>query len=232
MPDLIFPGQLPSGNINQGLPANYDLALWQGDAVKFTLAFTNTDGTAMDLSTWTAAASMRANFSSETLYDFSCSVSDATGGKVLVYLPSSTSKTIPAGGYVWSFEMTDSAGTFARSLPGTPPCMRRCQLTDPTTPTTGWENLKEYVKSTDADDTLIQWVWTDAVALVSAFVGTATVPDSVYTHACLMAGMNLFQARVAQNGIVGFNGQDRPMFAPKDPLYNVYPLLVRYVGRF
>lgn len=98
--------------------------------------------------------------------------------------------------------------------------------------TAGWENLKEYVKSTDADDTLIQWVWTDAVALVSAFVGTATVPDSVYTHACLMAGMNIFQARVAQNGVVGFAANDRPVFAPKDPLFNVYPLLVRFVGRF
>lgn len=99
--------------------------------------------------------------------------------------------------------------------------------------TDGWQNLKSWIglAANDFDD-LIQLVWTNAVGLVSAFVGTATVPNELYTEACLMTGMNLWQARAAQNGIVGFAATDRPVFAPKDPLYNVYPLLVRYVGRF
>lgn len=101
-----------------------------------------------------------------------------------------------------------------------------------TLPTSGWEYLKNYVKSNDEDDTLISWVWSDAVELVSRYIGTATVPDIIYTHACLMVGMNLYQGRVAQNGIVGFAANDRPIFAPKDPLSNVYPFLRRYVGYF
>ena len=95
-----------------------------------------------------------------------------------------------------------------------------------------WEYLKEWVKATDADDLFVQACWAEAEALVSDFVGTASVPAEVYTRAIEETGANLFQRRRNQNGIAGFDGQSTPVFVAKDPMNTVYPLLARYVGRF
>jgi hypothetical protein len=95
-----------------------------------------------------------------------------------------------------------------------------------------WEHLKAFVgvKSSDTD-LFIQACWSEAFILVTDFVGIAEVPDEVFTLAVKRTGATLYQARKAQNNqSAGFVDGQAPVFAPKDPMNNAYPLLRRYVG--
>ena len=107
MADIIFPGEAPSDTLGTTrLPNNVDLAFWRGDAQEFLVRMNNEDGTPIDLTGMTAQATIRANFSAPTQYNFTTTI---TGNEVRLYLPSSVSKTIPAGDYVWNFQLTTVA---------------------------------------------------------------------------------------------------------------------------
>lgn len=107
MSDVIFPGQAPSNNLGESkLPGNMDLSIWKGDAQKFAVTMTDKNGSAIDLSSSTAQATIRADFESTPAYDFTCTVQN--GNQVLLYMPSSVSETIPAGSYIWNFQITDA----------------------------------------------------------------------------------------------------------------------------
>jgi hypothetical protein len=97
-----------------------------------------------------------------------------------------------------------------------------------------WEYLKEFVGSKQPDnDQFIQACWAEAEVLVSDFVGATSVPAEIYTLAIKRTGANLYQSRKAQNAqSAGFVDGQTPVFAAKDPLNSVYPLLQRYVGWF
>lgn len=95
-----------------------------------------------------------------------------------------------------------------------------------------WEELKKYVAASDKDDLFVEACWEEAVELVSAFVGTATVPSYTYTRAVKETGAALFHRRNSQNGIAGFNAQSVPVFTAKDPMNAVYPMLRPFVGWF
>lgn len=107
MADIIFPGEAPSDTLGTTrLPNNVDLAFWRGDAQEFLVRMNNEDGTPIDLTGMTAQATIRASFSAPTQYDFETSITD---NEVRLYLPSAVSKTIPAGDYVWNFQLTTVA---------------------------------------------------------------------------------------------------------------------------
>lgn len=109
MADIIFPGQIPTNDLGvNSLPNNVDMVFWRGDAQTFILNLTDSNGTAVDLSGYTAKASIKAGFDSTTEYDFVCTISTTTLGQVTVYLSTVTSSTIPAGSYVWDFKLVNT----------------------------------------------------------------------------------------------------------------------------
>ena len=68
-------------------------------------------------------------------------------------------------------------------------------------------------------------------ALVTRFIGTKTVPESVNDQATLIASSELFHRRSAPNGVAQFASFDgSPIRVAKDPMNAVYPLLMPYTG--
>lgn len=98
------------------LPDNVDLVIWQGDAQTYTLVMNNEDGTALSLAGCTPEAIIRASFSDPTEYAFTCTMHD--GNEVDLYLPSTVTDTMPAGNYVWNFQITNSTGDVRTFLAG------------------------------------------------------------------------------------------------------------------
>ncbi|WXW92542.1 tail fiber [Streptomyces phage Enygma] len=107
MTDIIFPGLLAGGPIGQDyLPANYDLVLYKGDYLPFAVTLKDADGP-INLTGYTAKCSIKSTTDSNTSYDATCVISP-TEGKVEITFPSSVTSTIPAGEYVWDFQVTNS----------------------------------------------------------------------------------------------------------------------------
>lgn len=104
MADIIFPGEAPADTLGTTrLPNNVDLAFWKGDVQEFIIDMKNEDLTPVDLTGLEPSAVIRASFTAPTSYEFEATVFD--GNKVRLYLPSAVSKTIPAGDYIWNFQL-------------------------------------------------------------------------------------------------------------------------------
>lgn len=117
MADIIFPGEEPSAVLGTTLmPKNLDLILWKGDARDFTVKFNDENGQALALAGYTPLAAMKASFNASTQYTFTTTVQN--GNEVRVYLPSSISKTIPAGEYIWNLQLTAPNGDVRTYLAG------------------------------------------------------------------------------------------------------------------
>lgn len=117
MADVIFPGDTPIDNIGETkLPTNLDLSIWQGDAQEFIVQMTTEAGADIDLTGATAQAVIRASFSAPTQYAFTCTVQNTN--EVRVYMSSAVSDTIPAGDYVWNFQITGGDGDVRTYLAG------------------------------------------------------------------------------------------------------------------
>lgn len=96
-----------------------------------------------------------------------------------------------------------------------------------------WTDLKAYVNAPTADDDFVEQCWDEAVALVTKFVGTATVPATITDRARIEAGQELYSRRAAPNGIAQyatFEGASAIRVA-RDPMVGAYPLLQPYVGQ-
>lgn len=105
MADIIFPDQPASGVVGQGrLPQNVDLEFWKGDSQEFIVRFKDDQGAALVLTGYTPLAVMKASYNSPTSYTFTTTIQNSN--EVRVYLPSSISKTIPAGDYIWNLQLT------------------------------------------------------------------------------------------------------------------------------
>lgn len=114
MADVIFPGATPTDTLGATrLPNNVDMEFWRGDAQTYVLALTAADASPIDLSGYTAKASIRASFTAPTKYAWACTVQN--GNEVKLYLSSDVSKTIPAGSYVWDFKLVEVATGDART---------------------------------------------------------------------------------------------------------------------
>lgn len=117
MADIIFPDTTPDGVVGQTtLPANIDLAFWKGDAQEFVVRLTDVNAVPITLTGTTPAAAMKASFNSPTSYEFTTSVQNIN--EIRVYLPSSVSKTIPAGNYIWNLQITQANGDVRTYLAG------------------------------------------------------------------------------------------------------------------
>lgn len=117
MADIIFPGEATDGVIGSSrLPTNVDLEWWKGDAQEFFISLTNDQGEAIDLSGYTPSAVVKSSFNSLTSYAFTTTIQNTN--QVRIYLSSATSKTIPAGDYIWNFQLTNPSGDVRTYLAG------------------------------------------------------------------------------------------------------------------
>lgn len=119
MADIVYPGQTPGGTLGVDfLPSNFDLVLYKGDY--FPLRVTLKDPVTtlpIDLTGYTAAAQIRTDFEDPIAYDFEVAITPGIG-QVDLLLSSATSETIPAGSYVWDFEVTDPSGNVRTYITG------------------------------------------------------------------------------------------------------------------
>lgn len=117
MADLIFSDQPTVGVLGEEqLPQNVDMTLWKGDARTFIVRFKDEAGNALNLAGYTPLAVMKSSFNSPTPYNFTTTVQN--GNEVKIYLPSTISKTIPAGDYIWNFQLTAPNGDVRTYLAG------------------------------------------------------------------------------------------------------------------
>lgn len=92
-----------------------------------------------------------------------------------------------------------------------------------------YNDLADFV-GTGTSDAYVQTCWSTAVALVDAYVGSATVPAAVLDRCYLECGSELFHRRNAPNGVAQFNEvTGTPVRIARDPMVSVYPLVAPYV---
>jgi hypothetical protein len=114
MADIIFPNEVPSETLGSSqLPSNVDIEFWRGDVQEYIIDMKNENGQAIDLTGYEPTAVIRASFTSPTQYPFTCTVQNTS--QVRIYLPSTLSKTIPAGDYVWNFQLKHTASGDVRT---------------------------------------------------------------------------------------------------------------------
>lgn len=93
-------------------------------------------------------------------------------------------------------------------------------------------DLQAYVNATSASDAdFVADCWSQADALVNAYIGEHEVPDNVLKRACLEVGAELFHRRQAPGGITQFATIDgpSPVRMARDPMLGAYPLLDRFL---
>lgn len=95
-----------------------NLIIDQGATYATKLNITDTDGSAIDLTGYTAAAQIRKHYTSSNSTPFSVSVTAATGAVVLSLTANATANLV-AGRYVYDVELTDGAGRISRIIEGT-----------------------------------------------------------------------------------------------------------------
>ena len=96
-----------------------------------------------------------------------------------------------------------------------------------------YDELKAYVGAPSSDDDFVDSCWHEAIAMVTKFVGTATVPAEILNRAYLECGSELFHRRSAPNGVAQFASFDggSAIRIARDPMQGVYPLLYPFVGQ-
>jgi len=121
MADVIFPGEVPTGNFGmQKLPSNYNMTIWKGDSQKFTIVMEAKDASGVlqpiNLNGLTAEAMISASLSGPIQYNYTCTIRDTN--KVDLYMPTSITKTIPPGDYIWNFQIVEPNGDARTYLAG------------------------------------------------------------------------------------------------------------------
>jgi hypothetical protein len=97
-----------------------------------------------------------------------------------------------------------------------------------------WENLKEYVNSTNDQDTFVEQCWDEATQLVDAYIRDRDVPNKLYDRARIEVGQELFNRRSAPNGIAQFATFDgtTTQRVARDPMIGAYPILNPIIGGY
>lgn len=94
-----------------------NLFIDQGATYATKLNITDTSGSPVDLTGYTAAAQIRKHYTSSNSVSFSTSLSAALGA-VTLQLSANTTANMAAGRYVYDVELTDSYGRISRIVEG------------------------------------------------------------------------------------------------------------------
>lgn len=94
------------------------------------------------------------------------------------------------------------------------------------------EELRLYCGAAASDVTFVTECVTQADALVTRFVGQASVPPAIVDRAVLEVGSELFHRRQAPSGIAQFATADgqSPIRVARDPMIAAYPILLPFTG--
>ena len=96
----------------------YNFILDQGATFTRQLTVKDNDS-AMDLTGYSVASKMRSTHDSSTVVGtFTCTISDASAGKITMQMTNSTTAAIEEGIYVYDLEITASSGTVTRIMEG------------------------------------------------------------------------------------------------------------------
>lgn len=106
MADIVFPNSAGGPIGLDYLPANYDLVLYRGDYLPFSVTLKDSDENPLNLTGHVAQCSIRATAASETAFDAECVVT-ALEGKIDITFSSAVTSTLDAGEYVWDFQVVD-----------------------------------------------------------------------------------------------------------------------------
>ena len=94
------------------------------------------------------------------------------------------------------------------------------------------EDLRAFVGGSQSDMEFITDCTIEAMLLVNAYCGSASVPDEVLDNCVLTTGSELFNRRNAPSGIAQFASLDgAPVRVALDPMRQTYAILDRYVVR-
>lgn len=120
MADIVYAGLASGGPINSGaMPKNYDLSIYEGDAVKFTVTVKDSSSVAINLTGYQAKAQLKTGFDDTNAIDFVCTITTPTEGVVSVYLAPATSAALtPGATYIWDFQLTEPGGDVRTYLAG------------------------------------------------------------------------------------------------------------------
>jgi len=120
MADIVQPGSPSGGPINSGsMPQNYDLVIYKGDALRFTITVKDASQVAVDLTGYTAEAQLKTSYSDISPVNFVCTITTPTSGVVSVYLaPATTAALVADTPYIWDFQLTEPAGDVRTYLTG------------------------------------------------------------------------------------------------------------------
>ena len=100
------------------MPAGkYNLVIDQGSDYATTLTLTR-DGSAINLTNYTARAHIRATKESSNYVSFTITFPDRAAGQVTMTLPSAISSNMAAGQYLYALEIETSAGVVTRLIEG------------------------------------------------------------------------------------------------------------------
>jgi hypothetical protein len=97
------------------LPSIVDLLLYTGDDFSMTLTLTNSDGSATNLTGYTAQAQIRSQSGSTTIS--TSFVTSTVGNQVILSLPSANSQGL-VGNYVWDCQVTSQSGIIQTLVAG------------------------------------------------------------------------------------------------------------------
>lgn len=99
-------------------------------------------------------------------------------------------------------------------------------------PVPAYQPLMDYVGASPSDDEFVALCWDESIALVTKFVGAATVDGDVLTRAYIECGSELFHRRNAPNGVAQFATLDggSAIRVARDPMVGAYPILTPWVG--
>ena len=90
----------------------------QGADFTTTVTVTDSNGDAVSLVGYSAAAQIRKSYSSSTSTAFTASISNASGGEITITLSDTQTAALEAGRYVYDVLITASGGTKTRVVEG------------------------------------------------------------------------------------------------------------------
>jgi hypothetical protein len=97
------------------LPSTINLVLYTGDDFSMTLTLTNSDGSATDLTGYTALAQIRPQAGSTTIS--ASFVTSTVGNQIILSLPNTGSQGL-VGKYVWDCQITSQTGVIQTLVAG------------------------------------------------------------------------------------------------------------------
>lgn len=120
MADIVYPGATPVGGpLNSGaLPSNNNLVIYKGDYVEIFVTIKDSLGAAINLTNYTPAAVLKSSYEDFSPRAFTCSVTNAPGGVVRIFMSSAQTKQLFPGSYIWDFQVTNSLGETRTYLAG------------------------------------------------------------------------------------------------------------------